>query len=522
MFGRVAAGALCTALVCATSHAQTGAAWRHQAFREINYFLVTSAGSLVVVTDSSAVALDPTDGHTLWERRGGMGYVGLGLSPFGMLGTPKHWEVIDLESGRTRWTQENLPLREPRRHLALPQRNLMLVEGSSDAGPLTLVAVSLDSGVVRWRLDTLLSHVPKLADRVKDLSLAQAQPVLLDTDSTAVMFPRRGGVVRIHIGTGALLWRADTLVNQAPLNARWGYASMVADSSLVLVPYDRRLLALSREDGSVRWDHRDKFPSQLAEIVPTEHGILVRGFYKDDKPSDSIEGFLDLLDRFTGRSLWPRPMKDIRNPSALLVRGDTAYFASKDRFFVLDLPSARLREVANLKFEGGESPWGIEERGGGLVLLSSQNLMCLETSGAGRFHKYYPAPGTSLFDKIMSTAVLVGLNVAIGAGAQSVANSTGAPIVYPQFADNPVLWRRYKATLEAERYTHMLTSAAAADGRKGFSVVRLEKETGQEAGRVWVDDRSPDYVVDAASGTLFLLRRGKRVIEALRFDASPS
>jgi hypothetical protein len=106
--------------------------------------------------------------------------------------------------------------------------------------------------------------------------------------------------------------------------------------------------------------------------------------------------------------------------------------------------------------------------------------------------------------------------MALGAGAQSLANSSGGVVVYPQMVDNPVLSLRYKATLEADRYTHLLTSAEAADGRRGFSVVRLEKETGAEAGRVWVDDRSPDYALDPASGTVYLLR-DKRVIEALRF-----
>jgi outer membrane protein assembly factor BamB len=516
MVRRVVVGALCIALARPEAHAQTTAAWRHQAFREINYFRVTTTGSVVVVTDSGAVALDPSDGHTLWERRGNVGYIGLGLSSVGMVPTAERWEIVDLESGQTRWAVEDLPLSGAHTFLALDRLNLMLVDGPSNAGPFTLVAASLDSGIVRWRLDTLLSHVQKLADRSKDLPLAEAQPLLLDTDSTAVVFPRRGGILRIHTGTGALLWRADTLVDEEPLRVRWGYAPMVADSDLVLVPYDRRLMAIVREDGRVLWDHGDKFPSQLAQIVPTQHGILVRGYYKQDKPSDSIDGFIDLLDRATGRSLWTRPMKDLKNPTALLVRGDTAYFAGKDRFFALDLPSAKLRQVAELDFKGGESPWLIEERGGALVLLSSQNLACVETGGATRFHKYYPAPGASLFSKIMSTAAIVGLNMALGAGAQSLANSSGGMVVYPQMVDNPVLSLRYKATLEADRYTHLLTSAEAADGRRGFSVVRLEKETGAEAGRVWVDDRSPDYALDPASGTVYLLR-DKRVIEALRF-----
>ena len=516
MVRRLALGALCLLLPRADVQAQTAAAWRHQAFREITDFAVSATGAVMVLTDSSVVALDPADGRALWERRGKLRYAGLGLSMVGLLGATTRPDVVDLQTGTTRWSLGELPLREPYAYLPLDPLNLLLVTGASDAGPLTLVAASLDSGTVRWRQDTLLSHVPKLPDRARDLTLADGQPPLFDTDSTAVLFPSRGGPLRIHLGTGALLWRADTLVDEVPPQAGRGYASMVADGDLVLVPYERRLMAVDRESGRVRWDRRERFPSRLAQIVPTPHGILVRGFFEDAKPSDRIQGFVELLDRATGRSRWPRPIKDLRDPTALTLRGDTAYLAGRDRFYTLDLVAARLREAGTLDFKGGESPWAVEERGGLLVLYSSQNVAGVEWGGSTRFHRYYPAPGASLLTKIVSTVVIVGLNTALGAHAQSRANATGGMVFYPQIAANPVLDVRYKGTVAAERFLHVLTSAEDPDGRGGFSVVRVEKETGEERGRVWVDGRSPDYRLDPASGTVYLLRK-KRVIEALRF-----
>ena len=69
--------------------------------------------------------------------------------------------------------------------------------------------------------------------------------------------------------------------------------------------------------------------------------------------------------------------------------------------------------------------------------------------------------------------------------------------------------------LEA-RFAYMLTGAEDSTGTHGFSVVKVDKVTGQEVGRAWVHDRSPDYRIDAKEGMLYLLR-DKLTLEAIRF-----
>ena len=88
------------------------------------------------------------------------------------------------------------------------------------------------------------------------------------------------------------------------------------------------------------------------------------------------------------------------------------------------------------------------------------------------------------------------------------------PIYVP--GPKPVADLRYARALSARRYVHILTGAKDSAGTKGFSVVRLDKTSGEEVGRVWVNERSPDYVVDGAAGLLYLLR-DERTVEALRF-----
>ena len=496
--------------------AQDGSAWRHQAAAKIQHFAVDATGGVVVGTDSGEVALDGADGHVLWSRPAAGEFRGLGLAEVGMLRSASAFDVVDLAAGSTRWSLGATPLTELSGYQSLPEHNLVLMYGPTAASPLSLVAVSIDSGLVRWRQDTLFAHVKDLPKHARKLALTVQQPPLEDTDSTLILYPSRGGPMRLDLATGALLWRADTLADEEPRWAPAGYARIAADSAAVYVPYGKRLMALDRETGRVLWNRTTEFPSFPAEVVPTARGILVRGYYKKKDPSDAIAGSLELLDRASGASRWPKPVREIHDAAAMLVADDTVYLAAKPSLMALDLASGQLREIHKLDWHGGEVPWRIERVDGALVITSSQNLAGLDAAGNVLFERYYPAPGASLFSKLVSTTLMIAVDVASASIAQSQANRYHTTVTYPVIVNNPVLSTRYKATLDAERYLHILTKAADDSGRKGFSVVRVDKASGKEAGRVWVDDRSPDYVLDPAAGTVYLMR-DDRSIEALRF-----
>lgn len=502
---------LAAALPAARLEAQDEAAWRYRSPAELRMFRVAATGAVLAASDSGVLALAPEDGSTLWSRPDATTFRALGNSGSVLLLGPGLADVVDVETGASRWSLGSLPMDSLLDLEAVPERGLLLAFVGRSPG-ISILGVSLDSGTVHWSADTIFSGVPDLARRAGDFELAGHQPLLLDTDTTLVMFPTRGGPMRLDIRSGALLWRADTLAREEPRSASLGYAPMVADSGLVLVPYDRKLMAIRAADGTVLWDHRENFHGHLAEMVPTPHGLLVRGYHRHGRPTEYIRAFVDLLDPSTGRSRWTKPAKGLDDASAMLVRGDTVYVGSARKLFRFDLATGAAGPEARYQFWGGESPCCIEERDGDLVLLSSQNLVRLAPDGTPRYERYYSAPGASLFAKIASTALLIGVSAA---GDQAL-RSQGYRPLRPMITSNPVLERRYRATVFAERYVHMLTGKKDASGRGGFSVVRLEKETGKETGRVWVNDRSPTYALDPASGTVYL-QRDEYTLEALRY-----
>ena len=55
------------------------------------------------------------------------------------------------------------------------------------------------------------------------------------------------------------------------------------------------------------------------------------------------------------------------------------------------------------------------------------------------------------------------------------------------------------------------------DGREGFSLVRLDKESGTETGRMWMDERNPDYTIDEITETVYF-QESDSVLRSLHFE----
>ena len=85
----------------------------------------------------------------------------------------------------------------------------------------------------------------------------------------------------------------------------------------------------------------------------------------------------------------------------------------------------------------------------------------------------------------------------------------------PNWVDGGAL-SRFRDAVEWANYAHVYTKQPDAAGREGFSLVRIDKRDGEEIGRVWIDERRPDYVIDGPSGMVFVKVDDKEIF-ALRF-----
>jgi hypothetical protein len=81
-----------------------------------------------------------------------------------------------------------------------------------------------------------------------------------------------------------------------------------------------------------------------------------------------------------------------------------------------------------------------------------------------------------------------------------------------------VLQHRFASARTASRYAYIYTDEPDGE-RTGFSLVQIDKASGRPTGRVWLDERRPEYIIDPFTGIVFHMVNmwGPIEIRAYRF-----
>jgi outer membrane protein assembly factor BamB len=496
--------------------------WSYAATDPIAFQQLTALGSPALATSNALLVLDPGTGTPLWTRDDIRGlkqgeFESIPLTPYGVARSRDTIAVIDLQTGRTVWSSTKTGLKKVSGYLSVIEHNLLLLYGESDRSKHALCAVGLDNGELKWIQGSLLDTKPEAAETEGGHALSGHQAPLLDTDSTMILYLSKDGPIRIHVRTGERVWRASALKGKdVPLLSRW-YAPLMLVDGVLLVPYEQRLMAIDARTGDPIWDRDKKFKSPIAQMVRTLQGLVVRGarpLDQEQKPLGMPDAFIDLIDLKTGASIWAKPFDGMKDESIarFLVTPEAVYFGDKQTFYRIGLTDGAFRELATYKFEGGEEPAFLAQRSDGFLLVSDHNLMILDERGALRRHAYFPAPGSSLLSKIGKGLLFV----ASAASQSAAADARQRGGFYATFDYNPFIKQRLQQSADAGEHSFIYTREPGDGGREGFSLVKVRRADLKEVGRIWIDERSPDYLVDEVTGTMFL-RRGEREVRALRF-----
>jgi hypothetical protein len=372
----------------------------------------------------------------------------------------------------------------------------MLLLARTPLSDVTLLGVTLDSGRVLWRHDSLFRAMPRFKREKGIESLTDYQSPRIFADTTLLIYFSKDGPMRLDPRTGAVHWRADALAGTAVGSWEEAYPAPQLLDSLVLVATGKQVVALDRGTGALRWRSAKEFRERPTWMVARAGGILVGGFGRPKQ-------FLTALDPATGNRSWPADLEPKAGATGYITN-DTVYLSNDDVLSRIPLATGKVDEIAPILFRGGEQPVRMDTiEGGGLVLAARQNIMRVSHDGTVAYRRYFKAPTASFLAKLVSTALIVGLNVA------SVAATPGGGMA-PIIVRNPVLTARYGRTTEAVNYVYFLTAAPDSTGREGYSLVLLDRRDGRELGRLWFDERSPDYRLDAVSGAVYE-REGKEI-----------
>ena len=371
----------------------------------------------------------------------------------------------------------------------------VLVYGKTDGGQRTLVSIGLTDGVKQWRVEGFLRND------------ARNRNVLLETDSdgTVVLYLTKDGPFRLRLGSGEIVWRADDWDEDPPDR---GAARMVLDGELLFVPNGRHVSALRVEDGGVVWRTEDRFRGEPVDMRMVSGGLLVRS------------RALDLLDSETGRSLWRKRTDRFDEESQVQVDEAAVYLAEENRFSMVDLATGNVARLAEYDFHD-DKPSRIEASDESLLLMSRKNILRVTRVGEIEYHVYQEAPSAGFFEKLTAALALAAYSLTEQAQLENPDTVSQEELYESRAAmleTYPALNARYGASGETYSSYYMFTDTPVAD-REGYSLVRLDKSSGLETGRLWVDDRSTKYTIDELTETIYL-QETAYILRALRLETN--
>ena len=501
--------------------AQADVIWRYTSKDPISRTMLDAKGHLLVITESGLTALDPDSGGRLW-RYGTAGIprvlrhisedrllVGSGRTlaaldlasgdtvwrrtdlpdldktwvdtdrqdSSAILQTRNGFAVLDLTTGRTAWDSTVLPEGAVvREYFRLRSVDLLMLILRTPANPVTMVGVSMDSGVVRWT-DTAMFRAGVKFKRVQGVEYAVVHPPVILEDSTMVLYFSTEGPLRLDPRTGNVLWRSEALANAAVPTIRDGYPRSRVLDSLLVVPSDKRLAALDVATGRERWRTSGEFPEKPGWLL-TGSDALVTGNFGTGNPYITVIGSDGVRRRPTEWRL--------KAGARGLLLNDTVYLTNDDLLSALPLDTGVERKLAPTGFKGDEKPLDIDSLSdGGLLLMGRQNIVRINLDGTVVYRRYYPAPGTSFWEEF-----------------SAMAGGVNAP--------------GHAWSAKAQQYFYIFTTRADTAGKKGFSLVALDRRDGKELGRMWFDERNPTWLLDPVNGTVYEVEDKKEVM-ARRF-----
>lgn len=397
-------------------------AWTFSSGDTIRWYTVSPTGALVVGTDQEIIGVAPDNGTAIWRLTGledvhAGDFRIIGPTSLAMV-TPRSSTpasqpkvfFVDVRDGRTMWSADSQGISECLGGFLLPSsgRYLMGAGLAPEGKRRALVMLDLGTGAVLWKSEEFFANYrPPLFQVGERPTISPHQPPLFDSDSTFIVFMNKYKMRKYHLHSGELLWEArvdsvrgvwDPLFEKRDSPALYhGFARMTlaAGRQRFYAPFQNSIGCYSLIDGHGLWQKTPRLPGLVTQIEEVPAGLLVSVVDENDPP----QRHLILLDPGTGQMRWKSPHGLVKShwlsTSNFLVDEHRAIVAADGKLCAVSLESGKVSALADLGFEGEDTPRRLEARKDGFLVSGSQNLVLVAGDGRRAFRFFRQAPGNN-------------------------------------------------------------------------------------------------------------------------------
>lgn len=505
--------------------------WTHTFNREIWWHRVTDLGTLLVGTEDGIYSFNPETGQIAWQREDlkktpehnveeirGTPFLLISQAE-GKIKVKTRLYALNVLTGKAIWETDRVKglgvdvVPVPSKGLVL----LLTTPYTALKSELGLTALDLATGNVVWESELKQKVRLAIADgsgKFKKFDLSGHHPPVIERD--AIYFTC-AGLHKYDLNTGKLLWAQQYDVTEK--NLKRANAQPIIDGDVIYTSVRRKLKAIDKHTGQLKWESEKKFKGVVAEMAAVGdviYGRMGGNFFDTLKQRWALKKPLGVVavDKHTGELIWKydKARNGITN---MVIREDLSTILVADARHLIGLdahsgekPREAFREklTFNLKIglgdpKGGrvkgDMPVAISTREDGIVVVrGKQHLLAFDPQKRNTvWSVQYRAPDVSGWTKL--TMAEAG-NQAAGSLTQNQwtnADRWEALANYAQVAD-----QRFSAA--ADKYAYILTQIGEGN-QKRVGVIGVNLHTGQGERQVLLNDENPNLRVDEVAGRVF-------------------
>ena len=523
--------------------------WTHTFNKDIWWHKVTDLGTLLVGTEDGIYSFNPETGQIAWQREDlkktpEFNVEEIKGTPFllvsqveGKIKVKTKLYALNVLTGEAIWETDKVKglgvdaVPVPSKGLVL----LLTTPYTALKSELGLTALDLATGNVVWESELKQKVDLAIAEGsdkfFKKFDLSGHQPPVIERD--AIYFTC-AGLHKYDLNTGKLLWGQKYDITEK--NLKRANAQPIIDGDIIYTSAKRKLKAIDKNTGQLKWESEKKFSGAVAEMAAVGdviYGRMGGNFFDTMKQQWELKKPLGVVavDKRTGELIWKydKAKNGITN---MVIREDlgTILIADARNLIGLDAHSKKKPREAfkeklafNLKIglEGhkggrlkGDMPVAISTREDGIaVVRGKQHLLAFDPRKRNIvWSVQYKAPGVSGWTKLAMGAVTAfayaeASNRAAGSPRQNQWTNEDRWKALANY--DQVAGQRFSAA--ADKYAYILTEIEEGN-EKGAGVIGVNLDTGKGERQVLLNDEKPNYKVDEVAGRVFNVVKKKELI----------